>query len=145
MNEMRYRFASGVLTGCLVLLGACAVDGGLQGSEQTSTTESAVIVQSCPASYDSFASWSSWAPIDSPYATYCSYGNGQCGTTCDPVPGRPSYCDQQIIPAGDECCNWVPTTEQYTTMQRYRARFNISGDVCVEIDQTAFLTGCGCS
>jgi hypothetical protein len=60
----------------------------------------------------------------------------------DPLPDRPFYCDMQIIPTS-ECCNLVPTTEEYTTMQRYRTCFDINMNGCVEIDQTGSLTGCG--
>jgi hypothetical protein len=140
---MRYGLASGVLSGCLVLLGGCAVDGGPQRSEQTSTSEAAVLVQSCPG-YGSCTEWSSWAPLNSPYATYCSYGDGTCGQSCDPLPNRPRECDTEIIPTSD-CCNFVPTTEQFTTMQRYRTCFDINRNSCEEIDQMASLTGCGCS
>jgi hypothetical protein len=62
----------------------------------------------------------------------------------DPLPDRPFYCDMQIIPTS-ECCNLVPTTEEYTTMQRYRTCFDINMNGCVEIDQTGSLTGCGCT
>lgn len=144
MNEKRYRLASGVLTGCLLLLGACAVDRGSQSSEQTSTAESAELVQDCPPSYGSCTNWSDWEPLNSPYAAYCSYGDGTCGQSCDPLPDRPMYCDTEIIPTSD-CCNFVPTTEQFTTMQRYRTCFDINANPCEEIDQMASLSGCGCS
>jgi hypothetical protein len=141
MKQMRYRLASGVLTGCLALLGGCATDGGPQSSEQTSTAESSVLVQDCPPSYGSCTNWSAPEPVNSPY---CSYGNGACGQSCEPLPGRPFHCDFQIIPTA-ECCNFVPTTEQFTTMQSHRICFDISANSCVEIDQTPSLTGCGCT
>lgn len=139
MNQMRDRLAFGVLIGCLVLLGACALDAGQQGSESTSTATSSVLVQSCPG-YGSCASWSTPEDIG-PH--YCSYGSGQCGYYCDPLPGRPDYCDLQIMPT-DECCNWVPNPETYTTMQSYQDCWDIHGNNCVQIDQTESFVGCGC-
>lgn len=139
MDQMRSRLAFGMLTGCFMLLGACALDGQ-QSSEPTSTTESEVLVQSCPNSYGSCASWSSWEDIG-PH--YCTYGSGQCGSFCDPVPGRPDYCDQEIKPT-DECCNWVPNPETYTTIQSYQDCWDIHSNICVNIDQEQSFVGCGC-
>lgn len=140
MNQMRYRLAFGMLTGCLLLLGACALDGGQQSSEPTSTTESEVLVQSCPSSYGSCAAWSSFEDIG-PH--YCSYGNGECGYFCDPLRGRPDYCDQEIKPT-DECCDWVPNPGTFTTIQSYQDCWDIHGNNCVNIDQEQSFVGCGC-
>lgn len=139
MREIRHRFTSGVLTGCLVLLGACAVDGGPQSSEQTSTTESAVLVQDCPSSYGACTNWSDWEEIG---PQFCTYDSTQCGFVCDPIPGRPSYCDQQILPT-EECCN-LYSPETGTTLQRYRWCFDINGNQCQELDQMSGFVGCGC-
>lgn len=142
MYKMCYRRASGVLTGCLVLLGACAVDGGPQSSEPTSTTESAVLGQDCPPSYGSCTNWSNWEDIG---PQYCTASGGGCGEYCaDPVPGRPPYCDFQIIPTS-ECCNLVqPSPERDTTLQRYRWCADINGNWCEEIDEMASFVSCDC-
>lgn len=138
MNQMRDRFAFGVLTGCLMLFGACALEGGPPGSEPTSTSVSAVLVQSCPG-YDSCASWSGWQEVGTPY---CS-GSDQCPPICDPLPGRPEYCDTEIVPTSD-CCTLLPGLATFTTMERYQWCWNRAGDMCEKIDRTAGLVGCGC-
>jgi hypothetical protein len=120
-----------------LLLDGCTLDS--QPNELTASTESAVLVQSCPG-YGSCASWS--APEDVG-PQYCTYGNGECGYYCDPVPGRPDYCDLQILPT-DECCNWAPNPATYTTMQSYQDCWDIHGNNCVQIDQTPSFVGCGC-
>ena len=141
MNEIRYRFASGVLTGCLVLLGACAVDTGPQSSEQTSTTESEVLVQSCPPT-DACENWSSWTETGS---QFCTDSGGACGEYCaDPVPGATPECDFQIIPTSD-CCNLVLSNpETDITLQRFRWCDDFNGNRCEEIEQTSSFSACGC-
>jgi hypothetical protein len=140
MSHMRYRVVFGLLTGCLAVLGACALDPPQQSSERTGTVTSAVLVQSCGPEYGSCADWSTPSQIGSPE---CSYGTGQCGYYCDPLPGRPDYCDQQIIPT-DECCNWLPNNETVIIMQSYQDCWDIHGNNCVNIDQSYAFAGCSC-
>ena len=138
MNQLRYGFAF-VLTGSFMLLGACGgLEEGQQSSERTSTAISSVLVQSCPG-YGSCASWSGWEAVGTPYCT----SSGHCGYVCDPLPGRPEYCDTQILHT-DECCNFVPDVETATTIQRYQWCWNFVGDMCEQIEQDEGFVGCGC-
>lgn len=139
MNQLRYGSAFGVLTGCLVLLGACgALDDGQQGSEATSTSVSEVLVQSCPG-YGSCATWSDWSDIGSPYCT----SSDQCGDVCLPRQGAPSYCATQIVPT-PECCDFESVGQTVTTIQRYQWCWNLAGAMCEQLDQQQRVISCGC-